>query len=206
LPPRFNEWGACLDTGATAAWHLGEPAFAPPYLAAALAHPDTDACACWSCAEQSGGRMAALLGDLPQAQRFFDQARRRFADDGRTPSLAICDHDEALALIRNGRPNDDAQVVALLDRAQTAFATLGMTPWLDRVAHLRGAAPDDLSPRELEVLRLLAQGRANKEIAAALFISVPTVERHVANIYAKTGARGRAAAAAYALRRGLLPA
>jgi DNA-binding CsgD family transcriptional regulator len=69
-----------------------------------------------------------------------------------------------------------------------------------------GAAPypDGLTGREVEVLRLLARGRTNKEIAAALVVSVPTAERHVANIYAKIGARGRADATAYALRHGLV--
>jgi DNA-binding NarL/FixJ family response regulator len=62
-----------------------------------------------------------------------------------------------------------------------------------------------LSEREVEVLRLLAGGRSNAEIAAELVLSVRTVEKHVANIYAKIGARGRADAATYALRQGLLP-
>jgi ATP/maltotriose-dependent transcriptional regulator MalT len=59
-----------------------------------------------------------------------------------------------------------------------------------------------LSPRELEVLRLIARGRSNQEIAAELFLSIRTVERHVSNIYDKIGAAGksaRAAAASYAL-------
>lgn len=60
-----------------------------------------------------------------------------------------------------------------------------------------------LSPREVEVLRLIAAGRTNGEIAAALVVSVPTVERHVTHIYAKIGARRRADATAFALRRGL---
>jgi len=72
----------------------------------------------------------------------------------------------------------------------------------------RHAAADtsaSLSEREVEVLRLLASGRSNAEIAAELVLSVRTVEKHVANIYAKIGARGRADAATYALRHGLLP-
>jgi pimeloyl-ACP methyl ester carboxylesterase/DNA-binding CsgD family transcriptional regulator len=70
-----------------------------------------------------------------------------------------------------------------------------------------GAAPGDghvvsgtpLTPRELEVLRILASGGTNAEIAEQLVLSVRTVERHAANIYAKLGARGRADATAYAL-------
>ncbi len=60
-----------------------------------------------------------------------------------------------------------------------------------------------LSPRETEVLRLIAAGRSTHEIAAALVISEGTVERHVTNLYGKIGARGRADATAYAFRHGL---
>ena len=54
------------------------------------------------------------------------------------------------------------------------------------------------------MLGLLAAGRTNRAIAEALVLSTGTVERHIANIYAKIGARGRADATAYALRHGLL--
>jgi predicted ATPase/DNA-binding CsgD family transcriptional regulator/transcriptional regulator with XRE-family HTH domain len=60
-----------------------------------------------------------------------------------------------------------------------------------------------LSPRELEVVRLLAQGCSDKEIAATLYIGVRTVQTHVANVFAKLGVNGRAEAAAIAVRRGL---
>ena len=62
-----------------------------------------------------------------------------------------------------------------------------------------------LSERETEVLRLIARGHSNAEIASELVLSVRTVEKHVANVYAKIGARGRADAATYALRNGLIP-
>ena len=62
---------------------------------------------------------------------------------------------------------------------------------------------DGLSPRELEVLRLVAAGESNSQIARRLGLSTHTVERHVANLYRKIGARGRADATAYALRNGL---
>ena len=66
-----------------------------------------------------------------------------------------------------------------------------------------GAAPDGLSAREVEVLRLIAAGRSNQQIADELVISLNTVARHVSNIFDKTGVANRAEAAAYALRRGL---
>ena len=66
------------------------------------------------------------------------------------------------------------------------------------------AYPDGLTEREVAVLRRLAGGRTNSAIAEELFVSVRTVERHVANIYAKIGARGRANATAYALTHNLI--
>ena len=64
--------------------------------------------------------------------------------------------------------------------------------------------PDSLTKREVEVLRLVASGRTNNEIAEELFLSVRTVERHIGNIYGKIAARGRADATAYTLTRGLI--
>jgi len=60
-----------------------------------------------------------------------------------------------------------------------------------------------LSPREIEVLRLLANGETNGQIAVRLGISINTVERHVANIYRRIDARGRADATAWAIRNGV---
>ena len=63
--------------------------------------------------------------------------------------------------------------------------------------------PDGLTPREVDVLRLVAAGETNAEIAARLGLSVHTVERHAVNLYRKIDARGRADATAYAVRRGM---
>lgn len=66
------------------------------------------------------------------------------------------------------------------------------------------ANPDGLSDREVEVLVLLARGYSNKEIAGRLDLSAKTVQHHVAHVYDKIGHRSRAAAALYAVERGLL--
>jgi pimeloyl-ACP methyl ester carboxylesterase/DNA-binding CsgD family transcriptional regulator len=66
-----------------------------------------------------------------------------------------------------------------------------------------GAPSPVLSPRETEILRLLATGATSKEISRELDLSVRTVGRHITNIYDKIGARGRADATAYALRHGI---
>jgi DNA-binding NarL/FixJ family response regulator len=69
----------------------------------------------------------------------------------------------------------------------------------------RGSAfPDGLTEREVEVLRLIAAGRNNREIAEELVLSVRTVERHITNIYGKINARGKADATAYAMTHGLI--
>lgn len=73
-----------------------------------------------------------------------------------------------------------------------------------RVARRRGG-PAGLTPREVEVLRLLARGLSNKEIAARLTISPKTVGNHAEHIYAKINAPTRAAAGLFAMQQGLLP-
>jgi len=64
--------------------------------------------------------------------------------------------------------------------------------------------PDKLSSREVEVLRLVAQGHSNREIGERLFISGNTVANHVRSVLQKTGTANRAEATAYAARHGLL--
>jgi DNA-binding CsgD family transcriptional regulator len=61
-----------------------------------------------------------------------------------------------------------------------------------------------LTERELEVLRLVAEGRTNREIASQLFLSEHTVARHLTHIFTKVGVENRAGAAAYALRHGVV--
>ncbi|MEU6717040.1 response regulator transcription factor [Nonomuraea sp. NPDC046802] len=71
-------------------------------------------------------------------------------------------------------------------------------------ALIRGRAAQEPSPRELEVLRLVARGAANKEIARTLLISETTVKTHLKHVFAKLGVETRAAAVVVALERGLL--
>ena len=67
----------------------------------------------------------------------------------------------------------------------------------------RAAYPAGLSEREVEVMRLLGLGRTNQQIADELFISLNTISYHLRNIFAKTGASNRTAAAAFGFQGGL---
>jgi DNA-binding NarL/FixJ family response regulator len=66
--------------------------------------------------------------------------------------------------------------------------------------------PQELSPREVEIVRYIAEGKASKEIAAQLFISPKTVESHRTNLFRKCGFRSVADVVRYAIRYGLIEA
>ena len=83
------------------------------------------------------------------------------------------------------------------------FEQLGARPDLARF-EVPTKGVHGLSPREVEVLRLVAAGKTNREIAAALVISEHTVARHLQNIYAKQGFSSRAAATAFAFEHDLV--
>jgi DNA-binding CsgD family transcriptional regulator len=93
-----------------------------------------------------------------------------------------------------------------LEAARDVFTTLGAAPDVARVDSLAedGRTTHGLTRRELEVLRLLAAGKSNKEIAAELVLSERTVERHVSNVFTKLRVSSRAAATAYAYQHRLL--
>jgi DNA-binding NarL/FixJ family response regulator len=86
------------------------------------------------------------------------------------------------------------------DAARAVFESLGARPDLARL----DGHHELLSPRELEVLRMLATGATNRAIAEQLVLSERTVDRHVSNIYGKLGVSSRAAATAYAFERQLV--
>jgi ATP/maltotriose-dependent transcriptional regulator MalT len=103
---------------------------------------------------------------------------------------------------------DEDSAALELESARAVFEQLGAAPDVARVDSLSRPTPDGethgLSPRELEVLRLVAAGRSNREIASTLVISEHTVARHVQNIFAKLGVSSRTAASAFAFARNLV--
>jgi DNA-binding CsgD family transcriptional regulator len=101
---------------------------------------------------------------------------------------------------------DEDGVRMELRAALATFERLGARPDADRARELLADRPDGasgLSPREIEVLRLIVDGRTNAEIAAELYLSERTVHRHVSSILTKLGVRSRTAAAILAVQRGL---
>lgn len=121
-------------------------------------------------------------------------------------------HDYELAAVRVvlarilRAAGDDAGAREVADLAGEAARRLGARPLLDALPESRPARGDGdpLTPRESEILTLVAEGRTNGEIGKRLFISTKTVSVHVSNILGKLGAAGRTEAAAIARRRGLL--
>ena len=103
---------------------------------------------------------------------------------------------------------DDETAALELEAARGVFAQLGAALDLARVdsltQHASSIDAHGLTPRELQVLRLVAAGETNKAIAAELVLSERTVDRHVSNIFTKLGVSSRAAATAYAYKHQLV--
>ncbi len=103
---------------------------------------------------------------------------------------------------------DDEGAELEFDAARDVFKQLGATPDLARIDSLTNAAASGrshrLTPRELQVLRLVAAGKTNKAIAAELGLSEKTIDRHASNIFNKLDVPSRAAATAYAYEHKLI--
>ena len=117
-------------------------------------------------------------------------------------------------IIQSSGSRDLSKVRELVDEADQVALSLSMMPLDEKLVALREQLdgrpspkpefPDGLTQREVEVLRLIAAGRTDRESAESLFISVRTVGNHVGNILNKTTTTNRTEAAAYAARQGLV--
>jgi DNA-binding CsgD family transcriptional regulator len=152
--------------------------------------------------------------DFLQRQRAFDDSDIAIElTKVTTPTLlihpkdfVILRHEESIrsaAAMPNSRlvmteggalPGDSVTGLAAIDDFIAGLAPVGQTP---------ASELNVLSQREVEVLRLLAGGRSNQQIADELVISINTVRRHVSNVFDKIGAENRAQAAVYARDHGL---
>ena len=156
-------------------------------------------------AAQAGGAVALAEGDARAALGSLRRALSTWQDIEAPYEAARTRVLLGLACRRLG--DDDAATLEW-EAARTVFEELGAGPDRTRVDSLATSAPaksaHGLSRRELEVLRHVAGGKTNKEIATELVLSERTVERHVSNIFAKLGVSTRAAATAFAYEQRLV--
>lgn len=146
--------------------------------------------------ELAGGDAAGALPYLRNAQQLWARSDAPF-DRARARVLA----GRALAAV-----GDTEASRRELEAARTAFRQLGARPAADEVDRLLApdSLPSGLTAREAEVLRLVASGRSNAQIAADLVLSEKTVARHLSNIFTKLAVGSRTAATAYAFEHGLV--
>ena len=160
------------------------------------------------------GLLSAAMDDLEQAIAYFEDGLTLTRRAGYRPETAwlCCEYSDVL--LQRAGPGDGAKAESLLEESLATAQVLGMVPLTQRIEACRArlvsqpgsapAYPDGLTQREVEVLRLLAQGRSNSQISEELVVAEGTTRRHVANIYEKIGVANRAEATRYALRQGLL--
>ncbi len=125
---------------------------------------------------------------------------RLFVDEGEPMRLAISDYRSS---IEGQQRNHDHARLGYVDRLLAAFARPAAVPQSNN-ERAKPAMPEPLSPRELEVLRLVAQGLSNGEIGERLFLALDTVKGHNRNIFSKLQVQRRTEAIARARELGLL--
>lgn len=162
------------------------------------------------------GILASLLGRLDSAERHFEEALEADKRLGAAPWVARTQYEYAQMLLgRDGR-GDHRRALDLLQEAGAAAERMRLARLAQEVEALRAevgpgapgvAVPGGrLTPRELDVLRLLARGLSNKDVAAELVVAEKTVKTHVSSILAKLHVSDRTQAALYAVREGLAEA
>ncbi|MHC2998219.1 LuxR C-terminal-related transcriptional regulator [Microbacterium sp. HJ5] len=191
----------------------------PALVDVELAAGDVDA------ARRASHDLQTLRGDFPTplltAVAATAAARIRLADADATGALEVastalstwssldapyeaarCRTLRGLTLRATG---DESGAIAEFEAAGRVFADLGARPALAEVDRLMGRrTAGELTPREIEVLRLVSTGLTNRGIAGRLTLSEKTVARHLSNIFAKLGLSSRSAATAYAYEHGLI--
>ena len=167
-------------------------------------------------------RPDVVLMDLRMPKLDGVEATRRIrASQPETEIVVLTTHaDEASILdaLRAGARGYLTKDAGIAEIARAVHAAADHQALLDPVVHSRliaaasaaarpapppASLPDDLTPREAEVLSLIARGLSNREIAATLVVSEATVKTHVNHVFAKIGARDRAQAVHYAYTHGL---
>jgi DNA-binding CsgD family transcriptional regulator len=166
------------------------------------------AVACYGAADRYLGMLAATFGDRALAARHFEAALALDREAGAHTWVAHTAHEYGRMLHAGGAAGDAGRAAELLAEAAELAKRIGMRALLERMQP-PGApvvAPSGLSPREVEILRLVARGLSNRDVGRALSISEHTAANHIRSILRKTGAANRTEAAAYAHTNGLIGA
>jgi ATP/maltotriose-dependent transcriptional regulator MalT len=158
-----------------------------------------------------------LLGELATEDGHLEEAQAHLGEALALADACAAPFERALTLVAladlRATEGNGAEAAKLLAEVRAIGQPLGAAPLLaraDALAAQLAARPAPVHPgprltaREAEVLRLVAAGRSNPEIAEALFISPATARTHVSNLFAKLGVRTRTEAVDYAHRHGLL--
>jgi len=165
--------------------------------------------ACYGAADRYLGMLAATLGDWEVAETRFDAALDLNRRMGVPTWLAHTAYEYGRMLLARGRAEDANRAASLLTEASALAERIGMPSLLARIDGLGSpvapitSLPDELSPREVDILRLVVRGLSNRQIGEELFISEHTAANHIRSILRKTSCANRTEAATYAHRHGL---
>ena len=175
---------------------------------------------CLDPVDRSLGLLAVTIGRVADGVAHLEDAIEQSERFGARAAATRARADLGLVLLDRGRAPDRSRARQLVMDASAAANELGMDALAERLADGRarletvpgggrrppalGPTPTTLTAREIEVLRLIANGFANKEIARELDVSETTAKTHVSNILAKIGVTDRTQAAIYAVRSGLV--
>ena len=154
-------------------------------------------------AAYAGASVELASGEMEEALRQARDSCRLWSDIGSPYETARARVLVARALRELGDEDSATTEFAVARRALAEVGAASAAQDIDRL--LGRTRPGGLTEREVEVLRLVAEGRSNQEIARTLVLSQKTVERHLSNIFTKLNVPSRTAAAAYAHEHGLMP-
>jgi DNA-binding CsgD family transcriptional regulator len=171
---------------------------------------------CWFLVDRVLGDLATFFGDVNAAEMHLARAEAIAHREGLLPELARTLLGRANLELARGKEGNITQAEAHLREALALFEKLAMhksaRELRSRLGHLSdqpgklkvSPLPADLTRREVEILRLVAEGKSNNQIARLLNLSEKTVANHLTIIFHKTASENRAAAAAFAIRHGLV--
>lgn len=173
-------------------------------------------CCCCLLVDRVLGDLAAFSGDGNAAELHFARAEAIARREGLLPELARTLLGGANLELARGKEGNASQAEGYLREALALFEKLAMhrsaRELRSQFSHLLGPSekvkvsplPADLTRREVEILRHVAAGKSNNQIARVLNLSEKTVANHLTTIFCKTTSENRAAAAAFAIRHGLI--